>query len=85
MVETVSKYAWDKGQAVRALIRKRGKKRVPIFLGDDVTDEDAFAIVKKNGVAILVSNVERKSKAEYRLRGLWEVERALLWIARIIR
>ena len=49
---------WDKGKAVlwllEALELERGKV-LPIYIGDDRTDEDAFSALEKRGVTILVS------------------------------
>lgn len=58
----------DKGDAVRALMREpefAGAR--PVFLGDDLTDEHAFAAAAAlAGVGILVGP-ERESAAHYRL------------------
>lgn len=71
---------WNKGEAIRLLIKKFGKggsnnKLLPIYLGDDLTDEDAFQMIEKygNGVTIHVGERSPNSKAHYFLRSPDEV------------
>lgn len=63
---------WDKGKALLWLLGRLGLDRpdaVPIFLGDDVTDEDAFAAVaSRGGIGILIAEEPRATAATYRLR-----------------
>ncbi len=71
---------WDKGRAVEWLIDVVSKERgeiYPIYLGDDVTDEDAFLVLKGKGLTVLVTQEGRKSDAEYYLRNTEEVEEFL--------
>ncbi|MPZ89879.1 MAG: trehalose-phosphatase, partial [Nitriliruptorales bacterium] len=68
---------WDKGRAVLWLLRTLGLDRdgiVPIYVGDDVTDEDAFVALAEGdvGVGIVVGDVERTA-AQYRLGDVDEV------------
>lgn len=67
---------WDKGKAVSLLIEKADidEEATPIYLGDDVTDEDAFSVLEDNGIGILVSDREKESAAKFRLRGVEEVK-----------
>ena len=64
---------WDKGKAVEWLLDRwawkgKGSAIVPVFIGDDRTDEDAFAVIRKNGLAVRVGR-SRRSKAQYYLNG----------------
>ena len=71
---------WNKGKAVLWLLEtlklERGKA-LPIFIGDDRTDEDAFRALQKRGVGILVSEQPQATAANYCLKNPEEVERFL--------
>ncbi|KAL5231825.1 hypothetical protein ABZP36_030601 [Zizania latifolia] len=70
---------WNKGKAVEFLLeslRLSEKEDVlPIYVGDDKTDEDAFKVLKANnlGFGILVSSVPKDTDAFYSLRDPTEV------------
>jgi trehalose 6-phosphate phosphatase len=71
---------WHKGKAVAWLmqaLKLEGPDVLPIYIGDDVTDEDAFVALKDTGVGILVSDQPRETAAEYVLRDTGEVEQFL--------
>src|SRR5215470_14255649 len=71
---------WNKGKAVLWLLEtlevERGKA-LPIYIGDDRTDEDAFRALEKRGVGILVSERPQVTAANYCLNDPEEVERFL--------
>ncbi len=72
---------WDKGKAVRWLLealKLDDPGVLPIFIGDDLTDEDAFRELQNRGVSILVGRPEHRTYAGYALRDPDEVERFLL-------
>jgi trehalose 6-phosphate phosphatase len=57
--EVQPKLDWHKGAAVRYLLdalELSGDDVVPLYLGDDVTDEDAFRALSGLGVAIYVGD-----------------------------
>jgi alpha,alpha-trehalase len=62
---------WEKGRAVIWLMERlglRGEAVRTIYIGDDVTDEDAFRVLQKRGVGIVVhGGEERHSYARYGL------------------
>src|SRR4029077_14400171 len=71
---------WDKGKAVLWLLEtlklERGKV-LPIYIGDDRTDEDAFRALENRGLAILVSEQPQVTAASYWLHNPEEVEEFL--------
>ncbi len=74
---------WDKGAALQWLLEELGQADArPIYIGDDITDEDAFVVVKDRGVGILVGSAPRKTMAQYSLQAPWEVELLLQEVAK---
>jgi trehalose 6-phosphate phosphatase len=72
---------WDKGKALRWLIQAMGMERrhpVAVYIGDDVTDEDAFRELRSTGVGILVARSDRPTGAGYRLDAPDAVEQFLI-------
>jgi trehalose 6-phosphate phosphatase len=68
---------WDKGKAVmwllsRERMRAGNEDVVPIYVGDDVTDEDAFRAIQGQGLGIMVG-LSDLSDAQYYLNGPDEV------------
>lgn len=70
---------WGKGKAVEWLLGSLalGEGTVPIYIGDDETDEDAFHVLKMRGIGILVTQVSRSTEAQYGLKDPEEVKRFL--------
>ncbi|XP_069151189.1 trehalose-phosphate phosphatase A isoform X2 [Solanum lycopersicum] len=70
---------WDKGKAVEFLLESLGLNNcddvLPIYIGDDRTDEDAFKVLREGnkGYGILVSSAPKESNAFYSLRDPSEV------------
>lgn len=59
---------WHKGKAVRWLLEALNLKNenvVPLYIGDDLTDENAFREIKTDGIGILVAEKKKKSDAQY--------------------
>jgi trehalose-phosphatase len=57
---------FDKGAVVRKLLAEQGPDTAAAYLGDDLTDEDAFAALEGLGLAVLVRAELRLTRA-----GLW--------------
>lgn len=71
---------WDKGKALDWLLRRQDLDRhdfVPLYIGDDTTDEDAFAALGDAGVGILVSPSPGRTGADYGLEDPEAVRRFL--------
>ena len=71
---------WDKGKAVLWLLEALGLDREnsrSIYIGDDVTDEDAFRALERRGIGILVCEESQPTAARYSLGEPAEVERFL--------
>jgi trehalose 6-phosphate phosphatase len=72
---------WDKGKAIRLLMKKYGKGGrysglLPVYLGDDLTDEDGFRMIEKYGAGITIHIGEpANSCARYYLKSHLEVDR----------
>ena len=71
---------WDKGRAVLWLLEALGldgPEVLPIYIGDDLTDEDAFRALRDVGIGVLVSERPRPTAARYSLREVDEVRELL--------
>lgn len=66
---------WHKGKAVEFLKKELSPEKNPfsVYIGDDVTDEDAFEYVS-NGLGILVGEHGQDTYAEYHLENIDQVE-----------
>lgn len=71
---------WDKGRAIRLLMKKYGKGGrqsglLPIYLGDDRTDEDGFRMIEKygDGISVHIGGIKAGSAARYYLNSPEEV------------
>uniref|UniRef100_M1B2X5 Trehalose-6-phosphate synthase n=1 Tax=Solanum tuberosum TaxID=4113 RepID=M1B2X5_SOLTU len=74
---------WDKGKAVEFLLDSLGFRNshdvLPIYIGDDRTDEDAFKVLRGRyqGYGILVSAIPKESNAIFSLGDTSEVKEFL--------
>jgi len=73
---------WDKGQAITAFMQTAAfSGHTPVFVGDDVTDEDGFAVVNQmQGHSIKVG--EGVTVAQWRLA---ETNEVLDWLRRYVQ
>ena len=74
----------NKQHAAKAILSEAGPDSAIAYLGDDLTDEDAFAVTKPRGIAVLVRPEFRETAADVWLRppdellsflGRWRVQK----------
>ena len=80
---------WDKGEAVKWLLTQHAfnaplQNALPIYIGDDTTDEDAFASLQKNGITISIG-IRPGSHARYFLNDTEAVSQFLSKLLAAIR
>ena len=74
----------DKGDAVAAIFKESVPDTPIAFLGDDITDEDAFRTLNGHGLSILVRDEHRTTEAQAWLRPPHELLSFLeAWLIRI--
>ncbi len=88
IVELRPRLEWDKGRAVLWLLRALKLDRAdvcPVYIGDDLTDEDAFEALADRGIGILVRDGRRETAARYALDHTDEVRTFLHGLASVVR
>jgi trehalose 6-phosphate phosphatase len=82
VIELRPRVNWDKGSFARLvyknLQKKYKKKMLPIYIGDDVTDEDVFRVLKF-GVTVKVGK-NSISKAGYYVKDFKQTKLFLKWL-----
>ena len=71
---------WDKGKALQWLMEKldlRTDQYCPLYIGDDLTDENAFEALRDHGIGILVGNHNASTQAQFHLNNVDEVRQFL--------
>ena len=88
--ELQPKIDWHKGKAVAHLLQMLGLDTddvVPLYMGDDITDEDAFRALAGRGIGIIVGNPDdpevanRATAADFVLQSTVEVKQLLNTLA----
>ncbi|KAG2709701.1 hypothetical protein I3760_05G253400 [Carya illinoinensis] len=80
---------WNKGHALEYLLDTLGFSNssdvLPLYIGDDRSDEDAFKVIRSRGQGypIIVSSTPKDTKASYSLQDPSEVLSFLLRLARL--
>ena len=77
---------WDKGTALRWLLERMGLTGdavLPIYVGDDETDEDAFRAIRNDGLGVVVrgESDDRPTMARFALRDTGEARAFLELVA----
>lgn len=75
---------WDKGKAVLWILKRQQSdqeknKVVPVYIGDDITDEDAFAALGDTGICVCVGKKDN-SNAKYYVDSTDDVTRFLKFL-----
>jgi trehalose 6-phosphate phosphatase len=83
---------WDKGKTLRWVIDhlrhagpQAGANLMPIYLGDDITDEDAFDAVRHDGIPIVVRHTDDGDRATAALFALDSPARVTEFTDRLAR
>lgn len=84
VVELRPDIPWNKGKAIDYLLDELAENReevLPIFIGDDVTDEDGFEFLIDRGIGIVTGDHGKPSHARYMLKDTEEVRKFLFQIS----
>lgn len=87
VLEIMPPFEWDKGKVALWLLARqkflmKNKPIIPVYIGDDITDEDAFSALKNKGITIRVGK-SAGSGAEFYLKNTGEVFQFLQKILRL--
>ncbi|TYL36711.1 trehalose-phosphatase [Natronococcus pandeyae] len=69
---------WGKGNAVELIMADLPDEAVPVYIGDDVTDESAFRAVEPGGIGVRVGD-NKPTAASGRVRSPEQVASLLEW------
>jgi trehalose 6-phosphate phosphatase len=72
LVNVVPDFGVHKGTALAALMRRHRARA--IYVGDDLTDEDVFAMPASNGVVTVRVGKSRRSKARHHIRNQRDID-----------
>lgn len=76
VIELQPRIEWHKGKAILWLLealKLDPETTLPIYIGDDITDEDAFKALPVNGIGIAVKGGNHPTAASYSLENTEEV------------
>lgn len=76
IIELKPNLDWHKGRALDWLLENldwNPKQYYPVFIGDDITDEDGFEAIQGKGLGIIVGTHDEMTTASYRLKDTQEV------------
>lgn len=76
VLELMPNISWDKGRAALLILNKLQGEYLPIFVGDDVTDEAAFKALKNSSVTVRIGRSKR-TLARFYLKDYQETSRLL--------
>ncbi|HQG13473.1 MAG TPA: trehalose-phosphatase, partial [bacterium] len=70
---------WDKGKGSKWIWENIAPGYLPVYFGDDTTDEDAFKELKSSGITVRVG-LKKSSKAEYYVREIDDAAPLMKWL-----
>ncbi len=82
--EVQPQFEWDKGKALLWMLdelHRKGTPYDPVYIGDDLTDEDVFRTLGDRGVGLVVENGYRFSSASYSVNDSHEVRQFLIQLS----
>lgn len=84
VLEVKPPIVWDKGCAVLKLLKssKRSRLQLPLFIGDDITDEDVFHVLRASGITVRVGK-SSATEATFYVKDVDETHRLLQSIIEI--
>jgi trehalose 6-phosphate phosphatase len=88
IIELKPNLEWDKGKALLWLLDRLGLKEtqvLPLYLGDDLTDEDALRVLVDRGIGILVGDHGHPTSARFRLQDVEVVKQFLKELEGLLR
>jgi trehalose-phosphatase len=59
VLELMPAIPWNKGKAVLWILDRLGDEYLPVFVGDDVTDETAFKALENSGITIRIGRSKK--------------------------
>jgi trehalose-phosphatase len=80
VLELAPDVLWDKGRAALFILHRLDRTYLPVYVGDDVTDEAAFRALEKKGITVRIGPSKR-SAAGYYLKNQREISRFLSHIS----
>ena len=84
VIEVRPNIAWGKGEAIKKIFQSCGDEPLPMFFGDDQTDEDGFVAVQGiGGIAVYIGPPRQETKALHQLESPAEVAEVLTFLAEI--
>jgi len=79
LFEVRPKKFWDKGKGSKWIWENIAPGYLPVYFGDDTTDEDAFKELKSSGITVRVG-LKKSSKAEYYVREIDDAAPLMKWL-----
>ncbi len=74
IIEVKPPVEWNKGNSVKLILKHLKNDYLPIYFGDDLTDEFAFETVNElNGTSVLIGNGNSPTKAKFILNSPQEL------------